>query len=61
MPDIPGCISRCATPDAAKANFRDALALHRESAGDPPAAPRTAGQLTKEELEDAVETYVVEL
>jgi predicted RNase H-like HicB family nuclease len=26
IPDIPGCISRGATPDAAKANFREALA-----------------------------------
>ena len=42
-------------------SFREALALHLDSAGDLPAAPRTANQLTKEELDDAVSTTIIEL
>lgn len=60
IPDIPGCVSRGATPEEAKVHFREALALHLEKAA-PAEPPRTAGQLTKEELEDAVETTIIEL
>ena len=61
IPDIPGCVSRGATAEAATANLREALALHLGGAGEPPKKPRAADQLTKEELEDAVETAIIEL
>lgn len=61
VPEIPGCVSRGRTIEAAKANIREALLLHLKE--NQPLVPgrRTADQLTEEELEDAVETCVIEL
>lgn len=61
IPDIPGCVSRGATPEEAIANIREALALHLEKGGATAKPPRRAGELAKEELEDAVETVIIEL
>lgn len=60
-PDLPGCYSSGETIEAAKANFREAAALHLDGK-DPPEVPsRSADQFTEEELEDAVETCIIEL
>lgn len=60
IPDIPGCVSRGATAEAAKRNFREALALHlKGDAALPP--PRTRQQLRADELEDSVDTFEIEI
>lgn len=61
VPEVPGCVSRGATAEAAKANIREALLLHLKENQPVPPGRRTADQLTKEELEDAVETCIIEL
>ena len=61
VPEVPGCVSRGATPEAAKTNIREALMLHLEVNRPVPPGRRTADQLTEEELEDAVETCIIEL
>ncbi len=60
VPDIPGCVSRGKTIEEAKVNYREALALHMEYKA-PIETPRVKSELTEEELEDAVEVYVVSL
>ncbi|WP_065331620.1 type II toxin-antitoxin system HicB family antitoxin [Tritonibacter mobilis] len=61
LPDIPGCVSRGTTEAAARDNLKEALAQHIAKTGLPAKAPRPADQLTQEELEDAVETCIIEL
>lgn len=58
IPDIPGCVSRGQTPEAARANFREALALHLK---DRQTLPPPRAQLAAEELEDSIETFTIEL
>jgi predicted RNase H-like HicB family nuclease len=62
-PDIPGCVSVGDTIDEAKKNFSEALALHLREGDDPNMRhpPRPLEEISAEELEDAVETYLVEL
>jgi len=60
IPDIPGCVSRGETPEAARANFREALDLHLQDRKTL-SPPRTRAQLTADDLEDSVETFTVEL
>ncbi|GGC12659.1 hypothetical protein GCM10011494_34380 [Novosphingobium endophyticum] len=60
VPDIPGCISNGKTIEEAKVNYREALALHMEYM-TPTQTPRARSELTEEEFEDAVETYILSL
>lgn len=60
IPDIPGCVSRGDTPEAARANFREALEIHLQDRNTLP-PPRTRAELTADDLEDSVETFAVEL
>lgn len=60
IPDLPGCVSRGKTVEAAKANLQEALALHLETAGGARAQPRSSAQMSTEELEDAIETFAIE-
>ena len=62
-PDIPGCVASGETIEAAKENFRAALALHLERGDDPNMRrpPRALEEIDAGEREGAVETYIVEL
>jgi len=62
-PDVPGCVAGGDTIEAAKDNFRAALALHLEQGDDPNMRrpPRSLEEITAEEREGAVETYIVQL
>ena len=62
-PDIPGCVADGDTIEAAKKNFREALALHLEQGDDPNMRrpPRSLEEIDAEEREGVVETYFVEL
>lgn len=62
-PDIPGCVADGDTIEAAKDNFRKALALHLEQGDDPNMRrpPRPLEEIDAGEREGAVETYIVEL
>lgn len=60
IPDIPGCISSGETIEAAKANLREAIAMHMEVQA-PPEAARAESALTEDDLEDAVGTYIINL
>lgn len=60
VPDIPGCVSCGKTIEEAKVNYREALALHMEFKV-PTKTPRAKSELSEEELEDAVETYILSL
>lgn len=59
IPDIPGCVSRGETPEAARASFREALDLHLQDRKTLLPPPRT--RLTADDLQDSVETFTVEL
>jgi len=62
-PDIPGCVADGDTIEAAKDNFREALALHLEQGDDPNMRrpPRPLEEIDAGEREGAVETYTIEL
>ncbi len=62
-PDILGCVSSGETIELAKKNFSEALALHLREGDDPNMRrpPRPLAEIDAEELEGAVETYLVEL
>ena len=62
-PDIPGCVADGETIEAAKKNFREALALHLEQGDDANMRrpPRPLEEIDAAEREGAVETFVVEL
>lgn len=62
-PDIPGCVSVGDTIEEAKKNFSEALALHLSEGDDPNMRrpPRRLEEIDAEELEGAVETYLVDL
>ena len=62
IPDIPGCVARGETIDAAKASFQEALALHLDAmrADDLPVSLPCI-QLSSEDFEDSVETYLIEV
>ena len=62
-PDIPGCVADGDTIEAAKKNFRAALAAHLEAGDDPNMRrpPRPLEEIDAAEREGAVETYIVEL
>lgn len=62
-PDIPGCVAEGATIEAAKKNFGAALVAHLHEGDDPNMRrpPRLLEEIDAEELEGAIETYLVEL
>lgn len=62
-PDIPGCVADGDTIEAAKENFRKALAAHLEAGDDPNMRrpPRALEEINTAEREGAVETFTVEL
>jgi len=61
-PDIPGCYSGGETIDAAKAKFKDALAFHLEAMREDKLALREPrAKLSDDDLEDSVQTYLIEV
>lgn len=62
-PDIPGCVAEGDTIELAKQNFSEALALHLREGDDPNMRrpPRMLAEFDDEELEGAVETYLIEV
>jgi len=62
-PDIPGCVADGETIDAARENFRKALAAHLEAGDDPNMRrpPRSLEEIDAAEREGVVETFIVEL
>ena len=62
-PDIPGCVADGDSIEAAKKNFREALAAHLEQGDDPNMRrpPRSLEEIDAGELEGVVEIYLVKL
>lgn len=64
-PDIPGCVSRGTTIAEAKKNYAEALQFHFEGGGNKDALsrrpPRTLQQLSEEDVENSIETYLIEI